>query len=140
MAPRLGNRCDRGGRGLSFSCFCSENHWADHKTAEEGRQRGERSKSEGTGALPLVFAAAFLRHVVPWPSSRQAISVTVLMGLSCDFCLHLAETYARSPLAFRRGRATEAVQRAGSPISAAAVTTILAVMPIILCTIQVGQL
>jgi predicted RND superfamily exporter protein len=67
----------------------------------------------------------------------EAISLTILVGLSCDFGLHLAESYAQSPLTDRKARAMDSVQRMGSPICSAALTTVLGVLPMCFSTLQV---
>jgi predicted exporter len=67
----------------------------------------------------------------------EAISLTILVGLSCDFGLHLAESYAQSPLTDRKARAMDSVQRMGSPICAAALTTVLGVLPMCFSTLQI---
>jgi len=86
----------------------------------------------------IVIALLAVFWLMNWDiGAIEAISVTILVGLSCDFCLHLAEAYSHSGLASRKGRTVEAVLRAGAPISAAAVTTVMAVLPVLLCTIQV---
>jgi len=67
----------------------------------------------------------------------EAVSITILVGLSCDFSLHLAEAYSHSTFHGRGNRGKDAVTRVGSPIFAAAATTFLAVLPLLGCTIQV---
>ena len=68
----------------------------------------------------------------------EAVSITILVGLSCDFSLHLAEAYSHSSFHGRGNRGKDAVARVGSPIFAAGVTTFLAVIPMLGCTIQAG--
>jgi len=67
----------------------------------------------------------------------EAISITILVGLSCDFSLHLAEAYSHSSFHGRGNRGKDAVARVGSPIVAAGITTFLAIIPMLGCTIQV---
>jgi len=67
----------------------------------------------------------------------EAISLTILVGLSCDFGLHLAESYAQSPLTHRKARAMDSVQRMGTPICSAALTTVMGVLPMCFSTLQI---
>jgi len=87
----------------------------------------------------------------------EAISLTVLVGLSCDFGLHLAESFSHSPFESRNDvlriwltgyiedltgasvqeRATDSLCRVGSPICSAAFTTMLGVVPMLFCIIQI---
>ena len=59
--------------------------------------------------------------------------MTVLVGLACDFCLHLAEAYTQSPFRARESRARDALQTVGTPVVSAGVTTILASIPMCFC-------
>jgi len=63
--------------------------------------------------------------------------LTILVGLSCDFGLHLAESYAQSPLTHRKARAMDSVQRMGTPICSAALTTVMGVLPMCFSTLQI---
>eukprot|EP00217_Crustomastix_stigmatica_P004540 CAMPEP_0183810030 /NCGR_PEP_ID=MMETSP0803_2-20130417/46559_1 /TAXON_ID=195967 /ORGANISM="Crustomastix stigmata, Strain CCMP3273" /LENGTH=322 /DNA_ID=CAMNT_0026054839 /DNA_START=56 /DNA_END=1024 /DNA_ORIENTATION=- len=65
----------------------------------------------------------------------EAISVSVLVGLTCDSCLHLSQAYSNAPYLRRRARANYAVETIASPIVAGAATTILAVLPMNACSI-----
>ena len=67
----------------------------------------------------------------------EAVSITILVGLSCDFALHLAEAYSQSPFRGRAERGKDAVTRVGSPIVAAGTTTFAAVIPMLGCQIRI---
>ena len=67
----------------------------------------------------------------------EAVSITILVGLSCDFALHLAEAYGQSPFRGRAERGKDAVTRVGSPIVAAGTTTFAAVIPMLGCQIRI---
>lgn len=67
----------------------------------------------------------------------EAISLTVLVGISVDFSLHLAESFTRSHFTSRGMRGVDAVSRVGYPIVSAAMTTMSAVMPMLWCQVQV---
>lgn len=59
------------------------------------------------------------------------------MGLSCDFGLHIAEAYNQSPYNNRKDRTTDCISRMGSAICSAAFTTVLGVIPMVFCTLQI---
>ena len=67
----------------------------------------------------------------------EAISLTILVGISVDFSLHLAESFTRSHFTSRGMRGVDAVSRVGYPIVSAAMTTMSAVMPMLWCQVQV---
>ena len=67
----------------------------------------------------------------------EAISLTILVGISVDFSLHLAEAFTRSHFTHRGLRGVDAVSRVGYPIFSAAVTTLSAVMPMLWCKITI---
>ena len=67
----------------------------------------------------------------------EAISLTILVGISVDFSLHLAESFTRSHFTSRGLRGVDAVSRVGYPIFSAAMTTMSAVMPMLWCQVQV---
>ena len=53
----------------------------------------------------IVVVELGMFHMMGWQLGVvEAISITILVGLSVDFCLHLAESYAQSPLASRKVR------------------------------------
>ncbi|GMH36912.1 hypothetical protein BSKO_04785 [Bryopsis sp. KO-2023] len=77
-------------------------------------------------------------YLIGWEMGAiEAISVTILVGLSVDFALHISEAYLKSSADARRLRATEAIQRLGAPIFGAAITTILACLPLMMATILI---
>ena len=67
----------------------------------------------------------------------EAISLTILVGISVDFSLHLAEAFTRSHFTHRGLRGVDAVSRVGYPIFSAAVTTLSAVLPMLWCKITI---
>mmetsp|Transcript_9367 Transcript_9367/g.17549 ORF Transcript_9367/g.17549 Transcript_9367/m.17549 type:complete len:1290 (-) Transcript_9367:211-4080(-) len=67
----------------------------------------------------------------------EAIGLTILVGLSCDFGLHIAEAYNQSPYNNRKDRTTDCISRMGSAICSAAFTTVLGVIPMVFCTLQI---
>ena len=67
----------------------------------------------------------------------EAVSITILVGLSVDFILHLAEAFTKSHFHARGDRGEDAVARLGAPVSAAGITTFIAVIPMLGCTVQI---
>ena len=67
----------------------------------------------------------------------EAVSITILVGMSVDFILHLAEAFTKSPFHARGDRGEDAVARLGAAVSAAGITTFIAVIPMLGCTIQI---
>ena len=67
----------------------------------------------------------------------EAVSITILVGLSVDFILHLAEAFTKSHFHKRGDRGEDAVARLGAPVSAAGITTFIAVIPMLGCTVQI---
>lgn len=53
----------------------------------------------------------------------EGICFAILIGLSCDFVLHMAHAYTSSDEATRRAKSHDAIARMGPPVFAAAVTT-----------------
>jgi hypothetical protein len=53
--------------------------------------------------MAIVTCELALFHLIGWKLGVvEAISITILVGLSVDFMLHLAESYAQSPLTSRK--------------------------------------
>ncbi|XP_063273461.1 protein dispatched homolog 3 isoform X3 [Prinia subflava] len=76
----------------------------------------------------------------------EAISLSILVGSSVDYCVHLVEGYllagenlplhqAEDPTACRQWRTLEAVRRVGVAIVSSAVTTVIATVPLFFCII-----
>ena len=59
----------------------------------------------------------------------EAIALTVLIGMSCDYCLHLSDTFLTSPYTSRCRRIKEAIRHLGPTIISAAGTSLLASFP-----------
>lgn len=67
----------------------------------------------------------------------EAISLTVLVGLACDFCLHIAEAFSQSSAGTAEERVVEALEHIATPITSAGVSTVLGAFPLLFCTVQV---
>ncbi|KAJ7420584.1 Protein dispatched 3 [Pitangus sulphuratus] len=76
----------------------------------------------------------------------EAISLSILVGSSVDYCVHLVEGYllagenlplhqAEDPRACRQWRTVEAVRHVGVAIVSSAVTTVIATVPLFFCII-----
>ncbi|KAK3237287.1 Patched domain-containing protein [Cymbomonas tetramitiformis] len=88
--------------------------------------------------LAIVLSQLAIFQWMGWSlGAVEAISITILVGLSCDFCLHIAEGYCQSPYPSREDRTKDSIRRVGSPICSAAFTTMLGVIPMLFCTIQI---
>lgn len=59
----------------------------------------------------------------------EAIALTVLIGMSCDYCLHLSDTFLTSRSRSRCQRVKDAIQHLGPTIVSAAGTSLLASVP-----------
>ena len=55
----------------------------------------------------------------------EALVITLTVGLSIDFTIHLAVAYKVSPHADRRARSRDAVSMVGAAVTMAALTTFL---------------
>ena len=53
----------------------------------------------------------------------EGICFAILIGLSCDFVLHMAHAYQHSAELTREGKSRDALSRMGPPVFAAALTT-----------------
>ncbi|KAL8198300.1 UNVERIFIED_CONTAM: Protein dispatched 3, partial [Gekko kuhli] len=76
----------------------------------------------------------------------EAISLSILVGSSVDYCVHLVEGYllagenlplhlAEDPSSSRQWRTIEAVRHVGVAIVSSAVTTVIATVPLFFCII-----
>ncbi|XP_032228558.1 protein dispatched homolog 3 [Nematostella vectensis] len=97
------------------------------------------------GVLCLVVGVFYL---VGWHlGAVEAISLSILVGTSVDYCVHLIDGYiiagrfipdsGLSNKEVRRWRASAAISHIGSSILSSAVTTIVAAVPLCLTTIQI---
>uniref|UniRef100_A0A672IHZ9 Dispatched RND transporter family member 3 n=1 Tax=Salarias fasciatus TaxID=181472 RepID=A0A672IHZ9_SALFA len=92
------------------------------------------------GVICLVVA---LMYWLGWEMGAvEAISLSILVGSSVDYCLHLVEGYllagetTASDLAAERQRRTlEAVNHVGVAIVSSAVTTVISTVPLFFCVI-----
>uniref|UniRef100_A0A3B3WWA4 SSD domain-containing protein n=1 Tax=Poecilia mexicana TaxID=48701 RepID=A0A3B3WWA4_9TELE len=87
------------------------------------------------GVICLVVAVMYW---LGWEMGAvEAISLSILVGSSVDYCLHLVEGYllAGEPSAERQRRTLEAVNHVGVAIVSSAVTTAISTVPLFFCVI-----
>lgn len=79
----------------------------------------------GTIVLIVVSLVGFLFSVFRFTfGAVEALGVSIFVGLSVDYCLHLAHGYHASSVRGRRGKTAESLTHLGSSVIGAAVTTI----------------
>ena len=66
----------------------------------------------------------------------EAVSLSIVVGLSVDYALHLGHAYITSPHDDRNKRASAAVREMGSSVLAASLTTIGSMVVLVLCTVH----
>ncbi|MBN3322038.1 DISP3 protein, partial [Atractosteus spatula] len=96
------------------------------------------------GVVCLVVAAMYWAG---WEMGAvEAISLSILVGSSVDYCLHLVEGFllagesvppspSQDPGALRRRRTLAAIDHVGVAIISSAVTTVIATVPLFFCVI-----
>eukprot|EP00930_Biecheleria_cincta_P072360 TRINITY_DN59769_c0_g1_i1.p1 TRINITY_DN59769_c0_g1~~TRINITY_DN59769_c0_g1_i1.p1 ORF type:complete len:1130 (+),score=170.20 TRINITY_DN59769_c0_g1_i1:194-3391(+) len=87
----------------------------------------------------IICLAGTMFGVLGWEfGAVEAVALIVVVGLSVDYSLHLAEAYLQSQCGESRYlRAQDAVRRTGAALVGAAATSVLSCPPILLCTVQV---
>lgn len=86
----------------------------------------------------IICLAALMFGVMNWTfGAVEAIGLIVFVGFSVDYSLHMAESFNQSREKLRFNKVQDAMLRTGGAIFAAAVTSTLAGLPILLCTIRV---
>lgn len=88
--------------------------------------------------LATVFSMLALYFLMGWQMGVvEAISVSILIGLSVDYFFHLAEAYSISPAYGRRERTRDALTRMGVGVLSGAATTGVASLLLLFATIEV---
>jgi len=86
----------------------------------------------------VICLAGFLFAILGWSlGAVEALALIIVVGLSVDYSLHMAEGYNRSPCETRYLRVQDALRRNGGALVGASATSVLACPPILFCTIQV---
>jgi hypothetical protein len=86
----------------------------------------------------IICLAATMFGIIGWKfGAVEAVGLIVFVGFSVDYSLHMAESFRASKEVTRFAKVRDALWRTSGAISAAAVTSMLAGVPILLCTIQV---
>ena len=69
----------------------------------------------------------------------EAISVTIFVGFSVDYCLHLANSYNESHRRSRYGRTKDALTQIGGSVLSASVTTVGASLFLLFADVVIFQ-
>ncbi|XP_048375527.1 LOW QUALITY PROTEIN: protein dispatched homolog 3 [Sphaerodactylus townsendi] len=100
--------------------------------------------------LTILGVVCLVVTIMYWSSwemgAVEAISLSILVGSSVDYCVHLVEGYllagenlplhlAEDPSSGRQWRTIEAVRHVGVAIVSSAVTTVIATVPLFFCII-----
>lgn len=97
--------------------------------------------------LGVVCLVVTIMYWCGWEMGAvEAISLSILVGSSVDYCVHLVEGYllagenlplqqAEDPTACRQWRTLEAVRHVGVAIVSSATTTLIATVPLFFCII-----
>lgn len=97
--------------------------------------------------LGVVCLVVAIMYWLGWEMGAvEAISLSILVGSSVDYCVHLVEGYLlagenlpvhlmEDQLACRQWRVTEAVRHVGVAIVSSAITTVIATIPLFFCII-----
>ncbi|XP_053546042.1 protein dispatched homolog 3 [Bombina bombina] len=97
--------------------------------------------------LGVVCLVVMIMYCLGWEMGAvEAISLSILVGSSVDYCVHLVEGYLiagenlplhikENPAGCRQWRASEAIRHVGVAIVSSAVTTVIATIPLFFCII-----
>uniref|UniRef100_A0AAR2LXL8 SSD domain-containing protein n=1 Tax=Pygocentrus nattereri TaxID=42514 RepID=A0AAR2LXL8_PYGNA len=92
--------------------------------------------------LGVVCLVVAVMYWLGWEMGAvEAISLSILVGSSVDYCLHLVEGYllagdlTTDPSTKRQQRTVEAVNHVGVAIVSSAVTTVISTVPLFFCVI-----
>jgi len=73
----------------------------------------------------IVCLAFFMIYVMQWPfGAMEALSITIFVGLACDYCLHVAHAFMHSGGGSGKLKAREALTKVGKSVFGAALTTV----------------
>ena len=78
----------------------------------------------------------FMVYVMQWPlGAMEALSVTIFVGMSCDYCLHFAHAFMHSEAPTQQLKVRQALTMVGNSILGAAITTIGSSVCLVFCVI-----
>jgi len=78
----------------------------------------------------------FMVAICQWPlGAMEALSITIFVGMSCDYCLHIAHAFMHSQAPSAHLKVREALAIIGNSVLGAAVTTFGSCIFLLLCTI-----
>jgi len=85
----------------------------------------------------IICMASIMFGVIGWQfGAVEAVGLIVFVGFSVDYSLHMAESYNMAKQKDRFGKVQDALRRTGGAVLAAGTTSMLAGIPILICTIQ----
>ena len=67
----------------------------------------------------------------------ECVCLTIIIGLSIDYCLHLGHSYTHAYASDRYKRTRNAVADVGSSVFGASMTTVVSMLVLLLCTIKI---
>jgi hypothetical protein len=84
----------------------------------------------------VVTLLWFMVYVMKWPmGAMEALSVTIFVGMACDYCLHIAHSFIHSKAPTKKLRARQSLTMVGNSVLGAAITTIASSVFLLLCSI-----
>jgi hypothetical protein len=84
----------------------------------------------------VVCLLWFMICLMGWPlGAMEALSVTIFVGLACDYCLHLAHAFKHSTACSGKLRVRQALTVVGNSILGAAITTAGSCLFLLFCVI-----
>ncbi len=88
--------------------------------------------------LGIILCMLGFFVLVGWTiGAVEAISLSIIVGLSVDYTLHLGHSYNHVPKKDRYGKTRVSLAEIGSSVLAGAITTAGAMIPLFFCIIQV---
>eukprot|EP00520_Triparma_pacifica_P008820 CAMPEP_0118651770 /NCGR_PEP_ID=MMETSP0785-20121206/10958_1 /TAXON_ID=91992 /ORGANISM="Bolidomonas pacifica, Strain CCMP 1866" /LENGTH=1735 /DNA_ID=CAMNT_0006544235 /DNA_START=47 /DNA_END=5251 /DNA_ORIENTATION=- len=84
----------------------------------------------------VVCLVGAMIAVLGWKiGAIEALSVTIFVGMACDYCLHVAHSFRHSKAPTNRLRVRQALTMVGNAVFGAAVTTSVSCIFLLFCTI-----
>ena len=84
----------------------------------------------------VVCLLWFMVFIMQWPlGAMEALSVTIFVGMACDYCLHIAHSFMHSEAPSAHLRVRQALTMVGNSVLGAAITTIGSCVFLLFCVI-----
>jgi hypothetical protein len=78
----------------------------------------------------------FMVFIMRWPlGAMEALSVTIFVGMACDYCLHIAHAFMHSEAPSQHLKVRQALTMVGNSVLGAAITTIGSCVFLMFCVI-----